>query len=127
MSGAAEEQVRSAVPIPDLSAIDAALAQGGDALREAVKRVRPADLGRDLSRRPLDDGAKLLAAIDDRRGAAMLKAAHPSVAGRLIECADTARAAHALTFLSTDQQTDILGAVSPETRAKIAAALDPGD
>src|SRR5258706_6923890 len=115
MSGApdAEEPVHSAVPIPDLSAIDAALASGGDALRDALKQVRPADLGRDLSRRPVEQAAKLFDAIEDRRGAAMLKAAHPSVAGRLLECADTARAAHALTFLPTDHQADILAAVEP--------------
>ncbi len=129
MSGApdAEEVVRSAVPIPDLSVIDTALSRGGDALREAVKRVRPADLGRDLSRRSLEHGARILDAIDDRRGAAMLKAAHPSVAGRLLGRADCARAAHALTFLPTDHQVDILAAVETEARAKIEATLEDGD
>ncbi len=44
MSGAAgpEEVVRSAVPIPDLSSVDVALHLEGDALRAALKRVRPA-------------------------------------------------------------------------------------
>ena len=127
MSGApdAEETVRSAVPIPDLSAIDAAL--GGGDLRDACKRVRPADLGRDLSRRPVDEAVELFAALDDRRAAAMLKAAHHVVAARVLEAADSTRGAHVLTFLPTDDQAHILAAVSPEVRAKLEAAIGPGD
>ncbi len=74
MSGAApggEEEVHSAVPVPDLTVIDDALRVGPDAIREAVKKVRPADLGRDLSRRPHEQARALLDAIDDRRGAAV--------------------------------------------------------
>src|SRR5689334_9358871 len=123
MSGApdAEETVHSAVPIPDLSAIDQAL--GGDDLRDAFKRVRPADLGRDLSRRPVDEAVELFGAVDDRRAAAMLKAAHHAVAAHVLEAADSARAAHVLTFLPTDDQAHILAAVSPEARTKLEAAL----
>ncbi|HEX8112349.1 MAG TPA: hypothetical protein VF516_31675, partial [Kofleriaceae bacterium] len=85
MSGAPEaEDVRSAVPIPDLTPIDTALQAGGAELRAAVKRFRPADLGRDLSRRPIAEGRAILDAIDDRRGAAMLRAAHPVVAAQLL-------------------------------------------
>src|SRR3954464_8091013 len=95
MSGApegGEDEVRSAVPIPDLTPIDTALRDGADALKAAVKQVRPADLGRDLSRRPSSEARAILDAIDDRRGAAMLRAAHPVVAAQLLAQIDTARA-----------------------------------
>ena len=75
-----EAPVRSAVPVADLGAVDAALAAGGeDALREALRKVRPADLGRDLSRRSIDEGRRILAASEDRAAAATLRAAHPAV------------------------------------------------
>ena len=84
MSGAQPEAVvRSAVPIPDLSVIDAGLAGGTEGLKEAVTRVRPADLGRDLSRRSLAQGRRLVEASDDRRAAAMLRAAHAAVAANI--------------------------------------------
>jgi flagellar motor switch protein FliG len=97
MSGAqAEEVVRSAVPIPDLSIIDEALAATPQRLREAVQSVRPADLGRDLSRRTIAQGRKLLEASDDRRAAAMLRAAHPAVAANVLGSCDPALAARIL-------------------------------
>jgi hypothetical protein len=39
-----EDAVRSAVPVPDLAPIDAALRAGGDPLKAAVKQVPPADI-----------------------------------------------------------------------------------
>ena len=121
MSGAqAEEVVRSAVPIPDLSIIDEALAATPDRLRKAVQSVRPADLGRDLSRRTIAQGRKLLEASDDRRAAAMLRAAHPAVAANAL-------AARILDFMPTDHQVAILGVMSAEDRAQIEASLDPDD
>lgn len=47
--GEVEEVVRSAVPIADLSIIDESIDQGPERLKEAVQKVRPADLGRDAS------------------------------------------------------------------------------
>ena len=128
MSGAqAEEVVRSAVPIPDLSIIDEALAATPERLRQAVQSVRPADLGRDLSRRTIAQGRKLLEASDDRRAAAMLRAAHPAVAANVLGSCDPALAARLLDFMPTDHQVAILGAMSPDDRAQIEAALDPDD
>lgn len=128
MSGApdAEAPVRSAVPIPDLSAIDAALHEPG-ALKAAVKQFRPADLGRDLSRRPLAEGRAILDAIDDRRGAAMLRAAHPVVAAQLLGELAAPRTCHLLQFIPTDHEVAILGELPPGRRAEIERAYTPDE
>jgi len=126
-SGMEPEQVASAVPLADLSSIDRALEGNEEGLREAVKGVRPADLGRDLSRRSLDDGRRVFNAMDDRRGAAMLRASHPAVAGHLVAAVPAARAARVLAFLPTDHQVEILAHVEPEARAQIEAAMAPAD
>ncbi len=128
MSGGADiEQVKSAVPLADLSVIDRALHGPDDQLREAVRSVRPADLGRDLSRRSIDDSLRLFSAIEDRRGSAMLRAAHPAVAGQLVASAPAGRAARILGFLPTDHQVQILANVDAAPRAGIEEAMDPGD
>ena len=125
MSGALEggdAEVHSAVPVPDLTPIDAALRAGASALKACVKQVRPADLGRDLSRRPIAEGRAILDAIDDRRGAAMLRAAHPVVAAQLLAQIDPARTCRLLAFLPTDHEVAILGAMPPDQRARIEHA-----
>lgn len=125
MSGApdaSDDVVKSAVPIADLTAIDRALDAGGEALKQAVKQVRPADLGRDLSRRSIADGHAILDAIDDRRGAAMLRATHPVVAAQLIMQIAPARTCNLLAFLPTDHEIAILGALSADQRARIEHA-----
>jgi magnesium transporter len=123
----AEEPVRSAVPIPDLTPVDAALRAGGDALRACVKQFRPADLGRDLSRRPIEEARAILAAIDDRHGAAMLRAAHPAVAAQLLGEIEAPRTCHLLEFIPTDHEVAILGALPPERRARIEQAYTPDE
>ena len=125
--GAEEEVVRSAVPVPDLTAIDVALAAGCDALKAAVKLVRPADLGRELSRRPLAEACAILGAIDDRRGAAMLRAAHPVVAAQLLAATAPSRTCHLLAFLPTDHEVAILAALQPDDRARIERAYTPDE
>lgn len=128
MSGAPDaEDVRSAVPIPDLTPIDAALQAGGAELRAAVKRFRPADLGRDLSRRPITEGRAILDAIDDRRGAAMLRATHPVVAAQLLGDLEAPRTCHLLQFIPTDHEVAILGELPPGRRAEIERAYTPDE
>ncbi|HUJ62834.1 MAG TPA: magnesium transporter [Kofleriaceae bacterium] len=129
MSGApdAEPVAKSAVPIPDLSALDAALREGGGTLARAVRAVRPADLGRDLTRRPIREARALLAAVDDRYAAAMLRAAHPAVGGHVLEGCESARATRILSFMPTDHQVALLGAMAPADRAEVEAALDRDD
>ena len=93
-AGLEGEQVTSAVPVADLSIIDTALDGSAEDLKEAVKRVRPADIGRDLSRRSIDDARRIFDAMDDRHGAAMLRATHPAVGGphaRSRSCRPTTR------------------------------------
>jgi magnesium transporter len=122
MSGAPEgDDVHSAVPVPDLTSIDAALRGDGDpgALKAALKLFRPADLGRDLSRRPSDEARAILDAIDDRRGAAMLRAAHPVVAAKLLAEVAPQRTCHLLEFIPTDQEVAILAALPPDQRSRI--------
>src|SRR5689334_22176717 len=120
MSGAhAEEVVRSAVPIADLSALDVALVQGEEALREAVKKVRPADVGRDFARRPMREARRMLEASEDRRAAAMLRAAHPAAAARLLGSCDPAHGARLLGFMPTDVETSILAIMPPADRVRI--------
>ncbi|MFO0588965.1 MAG: magnesium transporter [Polyangiaceae bacterium] len=128
MSGAGSEEVaRSAVPIPDLSALDAALQGGADDLKKALTKVRPADLGRELSRRGVDEGRRIFDALDDRHAAQMILAAHPAVAANVISGADPSRSAKALGFLPLEHQTAILGAVPVEPRKAIEGALDEAD
>jgi magnesium transporter len=127
MSGGAEEVVKSAVPLADMSALDEALEKGVEALKKACQRLRPADLGRELSRRSGPEAKQVLDALDDRRASAMVQAAHPAVAGKLVAEMDPARAARVLKFLPIDHQAAILGAMGAEDRAQIEAALDEGD
>jgi magnesium transporter len=126
MSGAhAEEIVKSAVPIPDLGLIDAALGGDGAGLRAAVQRHRPADLGRDFSRRTIAECRRLIEAADDRRAAAMLRSTHPAVAASVLGSCDPAHASRLLAFMPTDHRVAILAAVDDADRAKIEAALPP--
>ncbi len=124
MSGAAVEVVRSAVPVADLSVVDAALA-GDGALADVLRKVRPADLGRDLSRRSVADVRRLLEASDDRRAAAMLRVAHPAVAATALASVEAARAARVLGFMPTDHRARIVAALHDDARASIEAALAP--
>ncbi len=129
MSGAvqSEEPVRTAVPLPDLKAIDVALGLGGATLKDAVRSVRPADLGRDLARRSVDEGRQILEASDDRRAAAMLVAAHPAVAARVLPRCDINHAVRLLAFVPTEHKAAILGQLDADDRARIERALAPQD
>jgi magnesium transporter len=126
MSGAhVEAVVKSAVPIPDLGSLDAALRAGKDALKGALQKLRPADVGRDFSRRSVEECRQLIEATDDRRAAAMLRSTHPAVAANVIGSCDPAHASRLLTFLPTDQRVAILGVLSEDDRRAIEAALPP--
>ena len=124
-SAGSESPVRSAVPIADLSVLDVAL-RGGD-LAVALRKVRPADVGRDLSRRPVEQGCQLMHAADDRRAAAILLAAHPAVAGRILAGLDPSRASRIVNFMPTDHQVAILATVSAQCRTAIEQAFIPDD
>src|SRR5262249_45450548 len=123
----AEEPVRRAVPFADLSAIDVALKKPDDALREALKTVRAADVGRDLSRRTIEQGRRILSATDDRSSAMMLKTAHPVTAAHLLRACDLPHVARMLEFLPVERQVAILGSVDADLRARVEAELDAKD
>ncbi len=125
VAGPGEDNVKSTVPVPDLSCIDRALAGDPEGLREAIRSLRPADLGRELSRRTPEQALSILNAIDDRRGSAMLRAAHPSVAAQLIAGIDTTRAVHLLSFVPTDREVAILGHLTSLQREKLEACYPP--
>ena len=127
MSGGTEEVVKTAVPVADMSALDDALAKGADALKRALQKLRPADLGRELSRRSGGEAKQVIDALDDRRAASMVRAAHPAVAAKLVAEIDPRRAARVLKFLPIDHQASILGSMEEEQRARIESALDEGD
>jgi len=64
MSGSVDqESVRSAVPVANLSALDAALVQGDEVVRETLRKLRPADVGRDLSRRDVDEARRTVGSL----------------------------------------------------------------
>ncbi|MFT3700605.1 MAG: magnesium transporter [Kofleriaceae bacterium] len=122
MSSVASDEPEPHVPIPDLKFLDDAFAHGQEALERATRRVRPADLGRELSRRTESEGAAILAVTDDRRGAAMLRAAHPVTAARLLASCAPERAVRLLEFVPTDHEVAVLAEIPAAARSKIEAA-----
>ena len=124
MSGSVgtDAPVRSAVPLVDLAALDDALDGNGD-LAEVVRRFRPADLGRDLSRRSVRQGLRILQANDARRASAMLLAAHPAVAAALIESCSSGHATQLLSHMPTDYQVSVLSQLSPVARTRVEQSL----
>jgi magnesium transporter len=119
-----EQPVRSVLPLADLGVIDAALAGRID-LRTAVQRVRPADLGRDLSRRSQADARRLIEACDDRHAASVLRAAHPAVAASLLANCDPAQMGRVLAFMPTEHLAAMLTPLGAADRARVEAAIDP--
>jgi magnesium transporter len=127
MSGPApgEESVRSVVPVVDLAEVDAALHHGEAGLRDVLKKFRPADIGRDLSRRNAEEGRLLATALDDRRAAQMLRAAHPIAAANVLEALDAERATSVVAFLPMDHRVAILAGMDAAARARVESAMDP--
>jgi len=123
--GGSEEVVHSAVPIPDLTLLDRALKSDEPTLRKTLEKFRPADVGKDLSRRPIDESHRILRAFDKRHAAAMLLGAHPAIAAKLLSSCDARLAAETLSFLPTDHRVGILALMDPENSAVIEQSLDP--
>ncbi|MCW8138053.1 MAG: magnesium transporter [Planctomycetota bacterium] len=124
--GGDEEVVKRAVPLADLSGVEEALQRRDPdkgPLVEALRKVRPADVGREFSRYTVNECRRVLEAVDDRRGAAMLRSAHPTVAAQVLLLCDREHAARMLRFLHLDVQTAILGTLEPEQRLFVGEAL----
>lgn len=126
MSGSVDqESVRSAVPVANLSALDAALEQGDEVVREALRKLRPTDVGRDLSRRSVAEAVRIVGQSDVRTAAAVLRSAHPGVAAKVVEALDPQRLGRVLGFIPADHQVGILAALPADARGRIEAALAP--
>src|SRR6188768_216908 len=95
----ADDAPKTAIKVADLTQLDRGL-KGDDAeVTAALKRLRPADVGRDLSRRTVDTGRRILNACPDRNAALALRATHHSVAARIVASLDPARAGRLLSLL----------------------------
>ena len=90
-----------------------------------LKKLRPADVGRDLSRRSTRDGTSILAAADDRRAAAILRAAHHGVAARLVSELEPVRAGNVLARLPSELRTAVLSSLEPKQQEVLEKGLSP--
>ncbi len=127
LAGPEEKPINRALPMADLSGVDAALPQGDEALREALKKVRAADVGRDLSRRSVEQSHRLVCATDERSAALMLRSAHPVVAAHVLSRCAPDHSVRVLEFLPINKQMAILNHFQPDARDKVHADLDASD
>lgn len=116
---------KTALPVADLSELDRALRPRGPDLATVLKKLRPADVGRDLSRRTVTEGAMILAAADERRAAAILRAAHHGVSARLITELEPKRAGNVLARLPTEVRTAVLAPLAPKQQELLEQGLSP--
>ncbi|HEY4119678.1 MAG TPA: magnesium transporter [Byssovorax sp.] len=123
--GETEEIRKSAVPLADLSPLDDALKGDDAALKAALRKLRPADVGRDLSRRSIEEARRLVEVSDERHAAAIVRATHPQVAGRLLMGCSDEHTARVLSFLPIDHQVKVLGTLDDDERKKVEAKLAP--
>ncbi len=118
---------KSAVPLADLSVLDKALKGDDEALARCVRSLRPADVGRDLSRRTADAGRRIVLAADDRRGSTMLRAAHPGVAAKIVSQLPPEAAGRLLAHMPTEPRTAILTALEEPDRVRLEGGLMPDE
>jgi magnesium transporter len=118
-----EEGPKTALPLADLSELERALRPRGPDLATVLKTLRPADVGRDLSRRTVREGVMILSAADERRGAAILRAAHAGVAAKLVTELEPKRAGDLLKRVPTEQRTAVLGHLEHKERETLEQGL----
>ncbi len=122
-----DDAPKSAVPLADVSELDRALKMPDAELGVCVKRMRPADVGRDLSRRTRDAAARILTLSDERYAAAALRAAHHGVAAQVLAMLPPERAARILAYLPTEPRTAILQGMEARDRLRLEEGLAPED
>jgi magnesium transporter len=120
-----EEGPKTAVPLADLSELERALRPRGPDLATVLKKLRPADVGRDLSRRTVNEGVSILRAADDRRSAAILRAAHAGVGAKLVTELDPKRAGDLLARVPTEHRAAVLAQLEPKQQEALEAGLSP--
>lgn len=123
----AEEAVTPAVPVADLTELDRALRPNGPPLDAVLKRLRPADVGRDLQRRTEDAGQRIVAAMSDRHAAAALRAAHPAVAARVLSHLPPERAGSLLGRIPTSPRLELLSFLEDPDRKRLEEGLRADD
>lgn len=126
MSAPAEDEgPKTALPLADLSELERALRPRGPDLATVLKKLRPADVGRDLSRRTVKEGTAILAAADERRGAAILRATHHGVAAKLVTELDPVKAGNMLARVPTEQRTAVLSQLASTEQETLEKGLSP--
>lgn len=120
-----EEGPKTAIPLADLSELEKALRPRGPDLAAVLKKLRPADVGRDLSRRTVREGVSILQAADDRRGAAILRAAHHGVAAKLVTELEPKRAGDILARVPTEQRAAVLAQLESKQQEALEQGLSP--
>jgi magnesium transporter len=128
MSAASTEDdaPKTALKVADLSPLDRALKKDDAALKAALDRLRPADVGRDLTRRTIDTGKRIVEVAGERNGALILRAAHAGVAATIIAAMEPAHAETILSYLTTERRVAIVTLLEPSDRVKLEAHFDEG-
>lgn len=128
MSGAPTEDAapKTALVVADLSSLDVALKKDEAALKAALATLRPADVGRDLSRRTVDAGRRIVEASSERRAALMFRVAHPGVSAAIVAAMDPANAEKILSHLTTERRMAIVTLMEAPDREKLEAHFEAG-
>lgn len=116
---------KTALPVADLTELDRALRPRGPDLAAVLKRLRPADVGRDLSRRTVREGVAILSAADERRAAAILRAAHHGVAAQLVSELEPVLAGNLLARVPTEVRAAVLSQLKPAQQEVLEKGLSP--
>ena len=126
MSGASTQDAapKTALTVADLSPLDRALKKDDAALKEALGKLRPADVGRDLSRRTIDAGKRIVEAASERNAALILRSTHPGIAATIVASLDWAHAETLLSHMTTERRMAIVSRLEPADREKLEAHFD---
>lgn len=128
MSGAPTEDdaPKTALVVADLSSLDRALKKDDAILKSTLDKLRPADVGRDLTRRTIDTGRRIVEAAGERNGALILRAAHAGIAAQIIAAMAPAHAETMLSYLTTERRIAIVSLLDPSDRQKLESHFDEG-
>lgn len=128
MSGAPTEDAapKTALAVADLRPLDRALRASEAALKDALAKLRPADVGRDLSRRPIAEGKRILEASTERNAALVLRTAHAGVAAAIVAQMDPAHAETLLSHLTTERRMAIVSLLTEDDRRKLEQHFEEG-
>ncbi len=126
MSGASTEDAapKTALVVADLSSLDHALQKDDAALKDAVCKLRPADIGRDLSRRTVDAGRRIVHAASERNAALILRSTHAGIAASIVASMDPQHAETLLGHMTTERRMAIVSRLEEADRQKLEARFE---